>query len=93
MFGLRMLGRAAAVVAISCVCLIAVGCGSKVNDKNFGKIKAGMSETEVLDILGTPNSTDKTPLGASKEVWEDGNKKITVLFVENKVLASEKSGF
>jgi len=83
----------AAVLGVACL-VAAPGCGSKINDDNYGKIKAGMSETEVRNILGNPASTEKGAMGAaSKEVWKDGGKTITVLFVEDKVLASEKSGF
>jgi hypothetical protein len=51
--------RAVLVPAIAIVCMVALpGCGSKVNDEHYNKIKTGMTEAEVKDILGAPTTTE-----------------------------------
>ena len=68
------------------------GCGSKVTKDNFDKIKVGMTEKEVTDILG--EGKEKAGVGISVPgvnasmkvmVWTDGDKTITVNFMNGKV--------
>ncbi len=84
-------------LTISVVCLVALsGCGSKVTAENYGKVKEGQTEAQVVEILGTPTSseTQSGPLGSgSKKVWKDGDKTITVGLLNGKVIIAEKSGF
>ena len=89
--------RMALVPAIALVCAVALpGCGSKVTQDNFAQIKPGTPEADVQKILGAPTSTEdqKGPMGtAANKVWKDGDKSITVLFVDGKVFDAEKTGF
>jgi hypothetical protein len=71
-------------VSITCalaLCLFVVGCGSsKVTSENFQKIKAGMTEKEVTDVLGSPTETkDKN------STWKSGNSSIDITYQDGKV--------
>ncbi|MDB5289063.1 MAG: hypothetical protein JWL69_304 [Phycisphaerales bacterium] len=88
--------RAVLVTAITIVSMVALpGCGSKVNDEHYNKIKTGMTEAEVKDILGAPTTTETGTglISGSKKEWKDGDKSIGVVFMDGKVLATEKKGF
>ena len=94
---LETFGRLALAPA-ALVCLVALpGCGSKVNQDNFAAIKPDMSEADVIKLLGNPTSTTDDPKGLlgpmSKKVWKDGDKSITVEFVQGRILSLEKAGF
>jgi hypothetical protein len=85
------------------VCVAVSGCGSKVSKANFDKIKDGMTEKEVEDVLGKPTQTGDTGAAAaaiSSKIpgadkikmpnmkvaqWKDGNKAISITFVDGKV--------
>jgi hypothetical protein len=67
--------------------LIVVAC-SKVNQENFLKIQEGMSEQEVISILGRPNESNSVNvLGISGTAsrWVAGDTVITVRFVNGQV--------
>jgi hypothetical protein len=77
----RLLAAAALALAIA-------GCGSKINEENFARIEDGMTEQQVIDLLGTP--TESSSMGAlgvsgSAAVWMDGEARISVQFVNGKV--------
>ena len=76
------------IVAFSLLLLLAA-C-SKVTLENFSKIQDGMSEQEVLALLGTPaESSNITVLGLSgaSSRWTGGEGTISVQFVNGKVRA------
>jgi hypothetical protein len=52
---------------------------SKVTQTNYDKLKLGMSQSEVEEILGPGRESADHPVGLSK-VWENGKTKITVVF-------------
>jgi len=60
------------------------GCGSKVSQSNFDKIKEGMTKAEVVAILREPKETEEA--GHTKNtdvtgpVWESNGYKITAMF-------------
>jgi outer membrane protein assembly factor BamE (lipoprotein component of BamABCDE complex) len=77
----RSAGRFGAVAAL-CLCLSA--CGSKVTKSNFEKIKEGMSESEVENILGEP--TEKNGNEAMKIAsWKADDLGIIIFYQNNKV--------
>jgi SmpA/OmlA family protein len=79
-------------VAILLVCLAA--CGSRLNQENFEKIREGMSQKEVREILGEPvNASGASLLGLSsgEAVWKDDRTTITVHFLNDKVVSKQMS--
>jgi hypothetical protein len=78
-------------VAILLLCLAA--CGSRLNQENFDKIRDGMSQKEVRDILGA----SFLGLSSGEAVWKDNKTTITVHFLNDKVISkhmlrTEKKG-
>jgi hypothetical protein len=79
-------------VAILLMCLAA--CGSRLNQENFEKIREGMSQKEVREILGEPvNASGASLLGLSsgEAVWKDDRTTITVHFLNDKVVSKQMS--
>jgi hypothetical protein len=75
-----------ALVAFA-VALLVSAC-SKVTQENFAKVKEGMSEKEVHEILGSPTeSSTKTILGISgtSSKWVSGDTVINIRFVNGQV--------
>ncbi len=75
------------------------GCGSKVSKSNYDKINNGMTVAEVEKILGegelqAGGSAGIGGLTGSAKVykWIDGDKTITVTFVNDKVTLKVPSG-
>lgn len=69
------------------VALVVVAC-SKVNQENFLKIQEGMSEEEVISLLGRAtesNSVNVLGVSGTASRWVAGDTVITVRFVNGKV--------
>ena len=69
-----------------------IGCAGKVSKSNYDKITDGMTTAEVEKILG---QGEKASAGVSVGninvtgdvyVWKDGDKEITVVFKDGKVV-------
>jgi hypothetical protein len=76
-----------ALVAALLLALIVTAC-SKVNQENFLKIREGMSEQEVISLLGRPtesNSVDVLGVSGTTSRWVAGNTVITVRFLNGQV--------
>ena len=76
-----------AAVVLALLLTAAAAC-SKINEDNFGKVRDGMSEQEVLALLGTPTeSSSVSVLGISGTAskWVAKDAVITVQFVNGKV--------
>ncbi|HET7198793.1 MAG TPA: outer membrane protein assembly factor BamE [Burkholderiales bacterium] len=61
---------------------------SKVSEENFAKVEEGMSEDQVIAILGKPTeATSRSVLGVSGTTsrWVGNGASITVRFVNGKV--------
>ncbi|HJY75548.1 MAG TPA: outer membrane protein assembly factor BamE [Burkholderiales bacterium] len=74
-----LLALAAALVLAAC---------SKVNQENFLKIQEGMSEEQVIALLGRPtesNSVNVLGVSGTASRWEAGDTVITVRFVNGQV--------
>src|SRR5262249_38329024 len=69
--------RIAQIALVLLLCLSVVGCGSKITKENAGKIKKGMTEKEMTDILGKPES--KEIMGKKTLVWEKGDTVVSVI--------------
>lgn len=67
---------------------VAVAACSKVNQESFAKIQEGMTEQEVIALLGTPtesNSVNVLGVSGTSSRWSDKDATITVRFVNGKV--------
>jgi hypothetical protein len=74
------------LVATALVLLI-TAC-SKITEENFSRIDEGMSETEVIAILGTPtesNSVSILGLSGTTSRWMSRDAIVAVHFVNGKV--------
>ena len=71
-------------VAVLAICIFSMpaltGC-SKVTKVNFDKIKIGMSYQDVVEILGKPDTCEKTVLKTKSCMWGSSDKQIKIKFV------------
>jgi hypothetical protein len=74
-------------LALAAAVLLLAAC-SKLTEENFAKVKEGMSEQEVIAILGTPAETKSVEIlgisGASS-TWKDERATAAVQYVNGKV--------
>jgi hypothetical protein len=74
--------------AFAFAALLLLAACSKVTQENFSRIQDGMSEQEVMAILGSPTeSSSGSILGISGTAskWTGGDATITIRFVNGKV--------
>jgi hypothetical protein len=67
---------------------LALAACSKVTQENFAKIEEGMSEEQVIALLGSPtesNSVNILGVSGTSSRWMSGDAVITVRFVNGKV--------
>lgn len=75
------------VLACLLAALLIAGC-SRVSEENFFKIRDGMSEEEVIAVLGPPtesNSVTLLGISGTSARWVGRNAVISVRFVNGKV--------
>jgi hypothetical protein len=75
-------------LAFALALVVAAAACSKVNEENFGKVREGMGEQDVIALLGTPTeSSSISVLGISGTAskWAAKDAVITVQFVNGKV--------
>ena len=75
------------LLALLAAALFVVAC-SKVNQENFLKVQEGMSEEEVISLLGRPaesNSVNVLGVSGTASRWVAGDTVVTVRFVNGKV--------
>lgn len=68
--------------------LLVLAACSKVTQENFVKIQEGMSEQEVIALLGSPtesNSVNVLGISGTSSRWARGDAEITISFVNGKV--------
>jgi hypothetical protein len=76
--------------ALAVIAIVALAACSKLTEDNFAKIRDGMSEREVIALLGKPaESSSVNVLGVSGTAskWVEGDAAISVQFVNGKVRA------
>jgi hypothetical protein len=69
-------------------------CGSKISAENFERIRNGMTQKEVVAVLGEPTETSAigiAGLSGGMATWRDGGTAISVQFVNDKVQAKQLS--
>lgn len=74
--------------------LLFAACGSKVSAENFERIQTGMTQKEVVALLGEPTETSAigvAGLSGGMATWRDGNTEISVQFLNDKVQAKQLS--
>lgn len=87
----RFIPRAA--LALAAAALLAA-CGSKITAENFERIQDGMSQKEVVAILGEPTETSAINIAGvsgGMATWQEGNTVISVQFLNDKVKGKQLS--
>ena len=80
---------ASALVLPLCLAVTGCGGGKSFSDDDFKKVKTGMSEKEVNDILGAPVGAKEveSPLGKMKTAtWKSNGKDYAVAYTDGKVM-------
>lgn len=73
---------------ITALTLLLAACGSKLTQENYSKIASGMTQAEVVKILGEPQSAEGGGvfgITAGTSVWKDEKHQITIVFLNDKV--------
>ncbi|HEX9274823.1 MAG TPA: DUF3862 domain-containing protein [Casimicrobiaceae bacterium] len=81
-------------LGVAILLLSLAACGSRLNQENFDKIRDGMSQKEVREILGEPvDASGASFLGLSsgEAAWKDNKTTITVHFLNDKVISKHMS--
>ena len=79
----------AALIAFAAA--LALAACSKVTQENFAKIRDGMSEKEVHEILGSPTESSTTSvlgISGTSSKWISGDAVISIRFVNGQVALS-----
>ncbi len=75
------------LIAVLAFAVVLTACG-KVTPENYERIKEGMSESEVIAILGSPTDTSAVAilgLTGSSSTWVGSEYRIMLQFVNGKV--------
>ena len=76
--------------AVLAAALLVAAC-SKVTQENYAKIRDGMSEKEVHEILGSPTESSTTSvlgISGTSSKWVSGDTVIAIRFVNGQVALS-----
>lgn len=76
-------------IAAALVLSLALAACSKVTPENYARLKDGMSEAEVVAILGTPGDASAVAMlgvTGSSSTWTGGEYTIKLQFVNGKVI-------
>jgi hypothetical protein len=100
--------RFTGILVVAFFCALLTGCQSKITKANYEKVTEGMNLKEVENILGEGTKLGdasgtaaqfgvnlpaaKTVGGGDTYYWESGDKKITVIFVQDKVKWKDSKG-
>src|SRR5262245_32427753 len=94
---MKILNASFLCILVTVACLL-VGCGSPA-DTNIAKVRKGMSEFEVLDLMGIPDkartefqATSLGPLGTSKLFMYKGTKNWHRVVIFGSVVLVDSSG-
>lgn len=85
---------------VASLVIFVAGCGSPVTQANYKQIETGMTQAEVEAILGEGKEQVSSggtfggiTMNAEGKVWQDGNKIITVMFMNGEVQSKSQMGF
>jgi hypothetical protein len=76
------------LVAVAAAALLALAACTRITQENFSKIETGMSEQDVISLLGSPTESNSgSVLGVSGTAsrWVGRDAEIQVRFVNGKV--------
>lgn len=79
---------------LAVLALLLAACGSKISAENFERIQNGMTQKEVVALLGEPTETNSVSIGGlsgGMATWREGNTAISVQFLNDKVQAKQLS--
>jgi len=76
--------------ALLTLCVVLTAC-SKINQENYARLQAGMSKTEVEQLLGAPTECSGA-LGMSSCTWGDERSFISVQYAADKVVMYSGQG-
>lgn len=93
--------RSLVLTFVATLTIFVAGCGgSAVTQSNYEQVKTGMTKAEVESILGTGKESMSSggdfggiSMQADGMVWQDGNKIITVMFMNGEVQSKSQMGF
>lgn len=77
-------------LALLSLCVFLSAC-SKINQENYSKLQAGMTKTQVEQLLGTPTECAGA-LGMSSCTWGDEKSFISIQYAADKVLMYSGQG-
>jgi hypothetical protein len=66
-----------------------IGGGSKLSESNVAKVKIGMTEQEVVKIMGKPTEENPSDLNTKQLVWSDGKSYLRIVVIDGKVFARQ----
>lgn len=78
--------------AIALAAVLLAACGTKLSAENFGRIQTGMTQQEVIAVLGEPTETSSVNIAGvsgGMATWKDGDTVISVQFLNDKVQAKQ----
>jgi hypothetical protein len=81
------------LAALAVLAIFMAGCtGSKITQDNFDRIKVGMTQAQVKEILAEAtesSSLDIAGFSGTTSTWRRGETSITIQFVNGKVVAKQ----
>jgi hypothetical protein len=80
--------KATISLAVAALAALLLAACSRITQENFSRIERGMSEQEVISILGSPtesSSVDVLGISGTASRWAGNDAEITVRFVGGKV--------
>jgi hypothetical protein len=70
------------------------GCGSKITEANYDKVKEGMTKAEVVALLGQPTETEvvgqTNGTDVKGPVWEGNGYKVVTMFTVDEKLQTKR---
>lgn len=75
---------------LALLALIALSACARVSEENFAKLQDGMTEQQVIELLGKPSESSSVNilgLSGTSSKWVEKSAVITVQFVNGKVRA------
>jgi hypothetical protein len=78
-------GATVLVITVVLVLVFTLGFGGRVNQANYHRLQRGMSEAEVIAILGQPHEVQAPGFGVKLMGWRSGSTKIAVVLSNGKL--------